>query len=50
MADEIIEELRAAKDAIANEADYDIDKLVDRLQEYDAQRKHDAVKLIGQED
>ncbi|MFC1652471.1 hypothetical protein ACFL3F_02015 [Planctomycetota bacterium] len=31
MADEIIEELWAVKEAIAKEADYDIDKLIDQL-------------------
>ncbi len=39
MADEIIEELWAIKDEIAKEADYDIDRLVDRLLEKQQQRE-----------
>ncbi len=50
MADEIIEELWAAKDAIAQEAEYDIDKLVDLLQAKEDQKKRDAVELIDQQD
>ncbi len=50
MADEIIEELWAAKAAIAREADYDIDKLVDRLEEQESQRKRDPVEVMDQQD
>lgn len=45
MADEIIEELWAAKDAIAKEADYDIDKLVDLLQNRETKHSVDPVRL-----
>jgi hypothetical protein len=45
MADEIIEELWAAKDAIAKEADYDIDKLVDLLEDRAGRRTTDPVEL-----
>lgn len=50
MADEIIKELWAAKDAIAKEADYDIDKLVDRLEKQETQRKHNTVEAMNQRD
>ncbi len=50
MADEIIQELWAAKDAIAKEADYDIDKLVDRLEEQESQRRRDAVEATDRQD
>lgn len=50
MADEIIEELWAAKDAIAKQAEYDIDKLVDLLQAREAQRKREGTELIDQQD
>ena len=45
MADEIIEELWAVKEAISKEVDYDIDKLVDRLHQRHPQGRHTAVDL-----
>jgi hypothetical protein len=39
MADEIMQELWAAKDAIAEEAGYDLDKLFQLLKEWQAEDK-----------
>ncbi len=39
MADEIMEELWAIKDALAKEADYDVDKLVALIEAKHRQRK-----------
>jgi hypothetical protein len=42
MADEIIEELWGIKDALAKEADYDVDKLIELLQVRQKQRKENS--------
>jgi hypothetical protein len=47
MADEIIEELWAIKDEIAKEADYDVDKLIDLLEERQERREDEAPNRSG---
>lgn len=47
MADEIIEELWAIKDEIAKEADYDIDRLIDLLQERQEHREESTSSSPG---
>ena len=42
MADEIMEELWAIKDALAEEADYDVDKLVALVEARHRQREEDT--------
>ena len=50
MADEIIQELRAIKDALAKEAGYDVDKLVELLKARQKQRKENSsTDLIDQQ-
>jgi hypothetical protein len=49
MADEIIEELWAIKDEIAKEADYDVDKLIDLLQEKQERREESTPSNSGRE-
>ena len=50
MADEIIEELWAIKDALAKEADYDVKKLVELVQARQEQRKeNNGADLIDQQ-
>jgi hypothetical protein len=50
MADEIIEELWAAKDALAKEADCDVEKLVELVQARRDQRKEkNGADLIDQQ-
>jgi hypothetical protein len=44
MADEIMDELWAIKDALAKEADYDVDKLVALIEARHRQRKEDSGK------
>lgn len=50
MADEIIKELWAIKDALAKEAGYDVDKLVELLKARQKQRKENSTSdLIDQQ-
>ena len=50
MADEIIKELWAVKDALAKEAGYDVDKLVELLHARQKQRKENSpTNLIDQQ-
>jgi hypothetical protein len=50
MADEIMKELWAIKDALAKEADYDVDKLVELIQARQKQRKENSsTDLIDQQ-
>lgn len=47
MADPIIEELWQIKDAIAEEHNYDVDALIDHLQEQGKNRKNTVVDLAA---
>jgi len=49
MADEIIEELWAIKDAIAKDVEYNIDELVARLHQRQKCRKHKALDFSDQQ-
>lgn len=48
-SDPIIDEVRAARDAIAKEADYDIDKLVEMLKIREAKSGREIVRLPPRE-
>lgn len=48
-SDSIIEEVRAARDAIAKEFDYDIEKLAEALKAREAKSGHKIVRLPPKE-